>query len=108
VPTVELARSAVRRADLVYTVVRFVGVIAAIGTAAAILSYAFVAEAVRPWVLYFGFCALALAVGMVCLLAARLFELLVKHAKQLEARLPKAREQGRAETDAAPDHGGNS
>lgn len=91
-----------------YTVVRFVAVIAALGTVAAILSYAFVAENLRPWVLYFGFCALTLAVGMVCLLAARLFELLVKHAKQLETRIPKARVQGRAESDAAPDRGGNA
>jgi hypothetical protein len=74
---------------------RFAGAIAALGTVGAILSYPFIAEKLRPWVLYLGFCALALTVGMVCLLAARMFELLAKHAKQLEARLAQDRQQGR-------------
>jgi hypothetical protein len=85
--------------------VRYVGVFAALGTVGAIISYAFVAENVRPWVLYYGFSALALTVGMVCLLAARMFELLVKHAKQLETRLTKDREQRCAEPGASPDGG---
>jgi hypothetical protein len=86
----------------VYTVVRYVGLIAALGTAAAAVSYLFVAEHVRPWVLYFGFCSLTLAVAMVCLLAARMFELLFRHAKQVEARLTRDRGQGRANKPDSP------
>jgi hypothetical protein len=79
------------------------GVLGALGTVAAIVCYPLVSLAIRSSVLYYGFCALALTVGMVCILAARAFELLVKYARQVEARLSRERGQGRSAPDAEPE-----
>jgi hypothetical protein len=47
-----------------YTIVRIMGMLGALGTVAAIVCYPLVSDSIRHQVLYYGFCALALTVGI--------------------------------------------
>jgi hypothetical protein len=67
-------------------VMPILGVLGAIATACAMLAYPFVPEAMRHWVLYYGFCFMALTFAVVCLMAAKSMEVIIKFAKQIEAR----------------------
>lgn len=70
-------------------VMLLIAMIAAIGTAGAIFAYPFVAEGIRGRVLYYGFCSLTLAVGMVMVLVADALERFHKRVRAIEQRQVK-------------------
>jgi hypothetical protein len=66
---------------------QILGGLAALCFAGAMIAFPFIADNHRQTVLYVGLCALGVTVAVVCWMGANLFDMLLKHARQVEGTL---------------------